>query len=204
AVSHESTATTSVLPHIAEFDARRLYLPAGYPSMAAYCVHHLHLSEDSAYKRIHAARAAREFPAIFDAVADGRLHLTGVGLLAPHRTVANAKELLAAAARRTKSEILLLLAERFPRTEPLAFVQPLSDEVHAPAHVEPATLRHPEHAPAHVAASSAVRAGGQVAPLAAGRFVLQFAIGQETWELLQYAQALLGHVVPSGDVAEVF
>ena len=57
--------------------------PAGYPSMHAYCVHELRMSEDVASKRIHAARAARNFPAIFAAVADGRLHLSGVCLLAP-------------------------------------------------------------------------------------------------------------------------
>src|SRR5437667_7455009 len=56
AVAHERTATAAVLAHLAEFDARRLYLPAGYPSMVAYCLHELHLSEDGAYKRIHAAR----------------------------------------------------------------------------------------------------------------------------------------------------
>ena len=97
-VAHERTATAAVLAHLAEFDARRLYLPAGYPSMVAYCLHELHLSEDGAYKRIHAARAARKFPALFSAVAEGRLHLTGAGPLAPHLTAENAEELLAAKA----------------------------------------------------------------------------------------------------------
>src|SRR5262245_51104722 len=72
-VSRERSATAVLLAHIAEFDARRLYLPAPYPSMHSYCVHVLHLSEDAADKRIHAARAARKHPAIFGAVADGRL-----------------------------------------------------------------------------------------------------------------------------------
>ena len=31
-----------------------------------------------------------------------------------------------------------------------------------------------------------------------------FTIGQETYDRLQYAQALLSHVVPAGDLAEVF
>ena len=96
-VAHERTATAAVLAHLAEFDARRLYLPAGYPSMVAYCLHELRLSEDGAYKRIHAARAARKFPALFSAVAEGRLHLTGAGLLVPHLTAENADALLAAA-----------------------------------------------------------------------------------------------------------
>src|SRR5438128_8550816 len=132
-VAHERTATAAVLAHLAEFDARRLYLPAGYPSMVAYCVHELRLSEDGAYNRIHAARAARQFPALFSAVAEGRLHLTGAGLLAPPLTAENADALLAAAAYGTKSEIELLLAQRFPRSELLALVQPLPHHGPPPA-----------------------------------------------------------------------
>ena len=212
-VAHERTATAAVLAHLAEFDARRLYLPAGYPSMVAYCVYELHLSEDSAYKRIHAARAARQFPALYTAVAEGRLHLTGAGLLAPHLTAENADELLAAAAYRTKAEIELLLARRFPRSELLALVQPLPpcgpppDQALAPAQVgadeppEHAGLLTGELAPAQV---EAAEPRAKVVPLAPQRFALQFTIGQETYDRLQYAQALLSHVVPAGELAEVF
>ena len=35
-----------LLADIAEFDARKLYRPAGYSSMFAYCVGSLHRSED--------------------------------------------------------------------------------------------------------------------------------------------------------------
>jgi len=89
------------LADIAEFDERKLFLPAGHPSMTSYCIHVLRLSNDSARKRIHAARAARQYPAIFEMVADGRLHLSAVGMLAPYLSPANADELLAAAAFRT-------------------------------------------------------------------------------------------------------
>ena len=51
-VVQERTTTAALLAHIAEVDARRLYLPAGYPSMYEYCVQELRLSEDAAYKRI--------------------------------------------------------------------------------------------------------------------------------------------------------
>src|SRR5437762_10825895 len=73
-----------MLAHIAEVDARKLYVAAGYASMYRYCVGRLKMSEDVARKRIQAARAARQFPAIFAAVADGRLHLTAVVKLALH------------------------------------------------------------------------------------------------------------------------
>src|SRR5258706_11971150 len=93
-VACELGATAELLAHIAEFDARRLYLPAAYPSMFAYCVGELHLSEDAAAKRIQAARVARRCPVVLAALADGRVHLSGVCLLAPHLTPENAAELL--------------------------------------------------------------------------------------------------------------
>ena len=57
-VAQERTATAAVLAHLAEFDARRLYLPAGFPSMHSYCVRELRLSECAAtnVSRRHAPR----------------------------------------------------------------------------------------------------------------------------------------------------
>src|SRR2546425_10989804 len=104
-VARDRTTTAALLAHLAEVDARRLYLPAAYPSMYAYCVGELRLSEDAAYKRIQAARLARRFPVIFGAVAAGRLHLRAGCLLAPHLTPDNVDQLLEAAAYPTKSEI---------------------------------------------------------------------------------------------------
>src|SRR3989475_4155724 len=104
-VAQDRNTVAELLAHIAEVDARRLYLPAGFPSMFLYCVHELHLSEDSAYKRTQAARTAWQFPAILDAVAEGRLHLRGVNLLAPYPTPENADALLQAAANKTTRQI---------------------------------------------------------------------------------------------------
>ena len=42
-----------------------------------------------------------------------------------------------------------------------------------------------------------------MSPLSAERYGLQVTIGQSAYDKLRYAQALLGHVVPSGDLAEV-
>src|SRR5262245_33436001 len=94
AASRERGASAEALAYVAEFDARRLYLSDGHPSMFAYCLHEMHYSEDAAYKRIQAARAARRFAAIFSAVAEGKLHLSAVVLLAPHLTPENADELI--------------------------------------------------------------------------------------------------------------
>ena len=122
-VARDRSTMAEILAHIAEVDSRRLYLSAAYPSMFAYCVHELRLSEDAAYKRIQVARVARRFPAIFDAVADGRLHLIGLGLLAPYLISGNAAGLLEAASHKTKAEVDQLLAARFPKSEMLALVE---------------------------------------------------------------------------------
>jgi hypothetical protein len=97
-LSRERATTAELLAHLAEVDDRRLYAAAGHPSMFAWCVEELHLSEDAAFKRIRAARTARQFPAIRGSLAVGRLYLTAVVFLTPYLTPENADELLAAAA----------------------------------------------------------------------------------------------------------
>ena len=108
----ERSGTADLLADIAEVEERKSYLTAGYPSLFAWCVGRLRLCDQAALKRIQAARAARRFPAIFPAVAEGRLHLTAVVLLAPHLTEHNAEELLAAATDKTAAEIERFLAGR--------------------------------------------------------------------------------------------
>src|SRR5690348_6124988 len=117
--AQDRTTTANLLAHIAEFDARRLYAPAGYSSMHAYCVEKLGLSDGSAWKRLLVARPARKFPQILGSLAEGRIHLSGLVVLAPHLTAANVDDLLAAARGLRKSEIEILVAQRFPRLEAL-------------------------------------------------------------------------------------
>ena len=200
AVAGDRASTAILLAHIAEFDARKLYVPAAHPSMYSYCVHELKLSEEAAFKRIHAARAARRFPAIFGAVADGRLHLSAVVMLAPHLTPENRAELLTAATHRSKAEIERLMAERFPRPDlpeqvvPMSALQPtlVMAAEHAPGRVEPhSPERAEEHAPQ------------KLAPLSPQRYALQTTVDQETYDLLRQAHTLLGHQISSGDIAPV-
>ena len=117
-VSQERSTTALLIAHLAEVDARRLYAPAGYPSLFNYCVEELHFSEESACRRIRAARVAREYPAVFDMLADGRLHLTAVVLLAPHLTAENADDLLAAATHQSKAGDRAAAGGAFPPARP--------------------------------------------------------------------------------------
>src|SRR5688572_28117682 len=80
-VATDRATTAALLAHLGEVDARKLYLPAACASLHVYCVRVLKLAEDAAFKRIAAARKARQFPALLDAIADGRLHLSAVVMI---------------------------------------------------------------------------------------------------------------------------
>jgi hypothetical protein len=116
-VARDRVNTAMLLAYLAEVDARRLYAPAGYPSMHAFCVERLRFSDDAAYRRIRAARAARQFPPLFTAVSDGRLSLAAVSLLAPHLTHENVTALIEAATHKRKIEVEEFLAERFTSSD---------------------------------------------------------------------------------------
>ena len=106
-----------LVAHIAEVDERRLYAREAFPSMFAYCTEALHLSESEAYLRIAVARASREHLMILPMLGDGRLHLSGIALLAPHLTRENRDVLLRRATHRSKRAIEELIAEVAPRED---------------------------------------------------------------------------------------
>lgn len=135
-VAQDRATTADLLAHIAEVDARRLWKRQDCDSMHAYCERKLGLSIDAAGRRIQAARLARRYPEIFPAVADGRLSLTAVCLLSPVLEHAEPAELLAAAAHRTKEELLLLLAERFPKADVPTSLLPIRTPAAPAASVE--------------------------------------------------------------------
>ena len=153
-LSQDRTNTATLLADLGEVDFRKLYVPASYPSMYLYCLYEHHMSEDMAYKRIQAARAAWRFPAIFPALAEGRLHLTAVVLLAPYLSPDTADELIMAATHKTKAQIELLLAERFPKPD----LPTLLRAVAAPAPVDAV-------APAPAVPSSVPNAPSWIEPL---------------------------------------
>jgi hypothetical protein len=223
-VARDRSTTADLLAHIAEVDERRLYAGLGYPSMFAYCVEDLHLSEVSAGKRIHAARAARKFPALLGALEEGRIHLTAICLLAPHVTEENIESLIAAATHKGKAEIeewLVVHAMRPPvRLQPCS-IKPIA--VRAPENgpdVEPsifasAGASHPaptEHDLDHVEGSrilsgthAAAHADDSKSTSHASpeHYRMQVTIPKGTHDKLRYAQDLLSHAVAPGDVAQV-
>ena len=193
-VATDRQTTAALLAHLAEVDARQLFLPAACPSMFAYCTRVLRLSEDAAFKRIRAARLARRYPQIFDAIADGRLHLSGVVMLVPHVTDDNVDRLLVEAAHRTKAEIEMIVAGLAPQPDLPTSITP----------IEAGGSRGGawEVAPGPVPAAPA-REATRATPLSPERFALRVTIGRETRDKLERAQALMRHRNPSGDLGEV-
>jgi hypothetical protein len=202
-VSRERKTLAGLLAHLAEVDSRRLYLRAGYSSMQAYCIGELRFSEDMTWKRIQAARAARRFPVLFDEVTDGRLHLSGVCLLAPRMSAENACELMKAAAGKTKGEIEAMLAERFPRSESLPMVETVSDPEGQPAPGQVEIGSDAEGIPVTVGAARHAARRAKVAPIARQRYDISFSVGQVTLGKLHLAHALLSHKIPNGDLSAI-
>ncbi len=234
AEARDRTGTVELLGYLAEVDRRRLYVPAGYSSMFVWCVKARNYSEAMASKRIYAARAVRRFPVILDMIADGRLHLTAVALLSRKLTPGNANELLAAATHRSRREIEIMLAERFPQRDVATRVRalppasslpspgtvkicaadaqsaaPSCEREGAPSATEAlaptagacrpsAAVERPVSAPAPPAMHS------RLAPLAPGRFSIQFTMDEAMHGDLVRAQELLGPQAGEDRVREVF
>ena len=220
--ANERQTTAQLVAHLAEMDARRLYLGEGCSSLFTYCTQVLHLSEHAAYGRIEAARAVRKFPRLLEAVAGGALHLTAVTLIAPHLTVENVDRVIAAATYKTRREVEELVAALRPQPSVPSSVRKLPPATQA-ASMPQAAMVHGDQpgggesaAPpaADVIANASAAAGAAAAvertrdaaikPLAPEHYLVKFTASRAMHEKLREAQALLRHQVPSGDVAEIF
>ncbi len=142
-------------------------------------------------------------------------------ILAPHLTEENAAELLAADFHKTKREIQLLIAARFPQPDLPTFIASLSPTPAAPA--APMVLSAPPQVaqgqspvvagPVIEVCTSSVHSSAParidepvisvVTPLAPGRFGWQLTVDQETQDLLGDVENLLGHDVPPGQMGAV-
>lgn len=176
----ERKALTVLLAHLGEFDRRRLFADRGQPSLFRYCVSVLGYSEQAAYKRIQAARAAREHPAVLEHLWQGKLHLAAIVVLAPHFRKENLQELLAAAQGKSKLELEELASGLAPRPDAPELIRALPFESPAPPLVE-ASDESPvfdENPGSPVASPVTALTSGppreKVEPLSPGRFLFRF------------------------------
>lgn len=222
----ERLVTARLLVRLAAVETRELYAPAGYSTMWDYCLGELHMSDDAAGRRLWAARKCREFPALFDALADDRIHMTAVHTLAAFLRPENVDELIGAAARRSKPELKDWLAHRFPRpavpteiravgapaaaASAVLLEQPSSAALelptakkvansHALARVPvPSTLTNPAETPVPL------HHRAHIDPLNADQVKVSFTMPRRVLAKMQHAMALLGSAVAPDDVAALF
>jgi hypothetical protein len=116
-VGSHRRVTAELVLHLGEVDARRLHVDKGFSSLFSYCVEKLRFSEDEACRRIEAARLARRFPGIDPLLRTGAISLTVLGLLKPHLTDHNHRELLAGISGSTVRQAKEWLAAQFPQPD---------------------------------------------------------------------------------------
>jgi len=217
-VSHSRRVEADLVAHIGEVDERRLYAREASPSMFAYCTERLHLSEAEAYRRITVARAARKHAMLLAMLRDGRLHLSGIAMLAPLITPDNRDAVLSRATHRSKRQIQELVAELSPRPDAPAVMRKLPQKRPAPM---PVVLEGNDQAPLSIdpqvrdqAKSGAlVLVPGRVAaglerpavlePLSPTRYKVQFTASAELRDKLERLSALMRSEIPDGDLAAI-
>jgi 5-methylcytosine-specific restriction endonuclease McrA len=127
--------------------------------------------------------------------------------LAPHLVEETAADLIAAAGHKTKSEIEQLLADRFPKTDLLTWVAEMpvgpDGEEHAPGHVDDMQVVAKSNPDPPRLVPGRVESRARVTPLSSQSVAFQATLSRATSEKLRYAQELLGHQIPSGDLAQV-
>ena len=208
---HERRVTATLIAHLAELDARRLYLAEGCSSLFTYCTQILHLSEHAAYSRIEAARAARRFPILLVHLADGALNLTTVCLLAPHLTAENHCHLLERACHQSKRAVEEVVAcirpqpsvpdtiRRIPASRANASEPPaLTAELQRTGQTDSVDTAVPPALP-----PPAVAPRPTATPLGPDRYKIQFTASASLHAKLRQAQALLRHQIPDGNLEEI-
>ena len=79
-VAQERDLLTSILHHLREIEARKLFCDLGYSSLFDYATRKLGYSNDQAQRRISAMRALKEIPQIEEKIESGALSLTTISM----------------------------------------------------------------------------------------------------------------------------
>lgn len=205
----ERKALVLLLGHMGEFDKRRIHAERGHQSLFAYCLSVLGYSEQAAYRRIQAARAARDHPVVLERLANGELTLTAVVILAPHLRADNVAELLEAARGRRTREIEALAARLAPRPDcnDLLRAIPTSLEKAAPKELPPvpamSSLPEPVRVPGSALTGGPARSAApegihspspadeKIEPLSAERHLFRFTGSSGLRNKYERARALL-------------
>lgn len=111
--SDELRALRNFLVYLAEVEVRQLYLSLGYSSLYSFLVEALGFCESAAIKRVAACRVVRTFPEMLQVIESGKIHLTGIRLLAKHLNDRNVRQTIEACSGKSKAWIEEYVAKTF-------------------------------------------------------------------------------------------
>jgi len=101
----ERRITAALIAHLAEISRRKGHLELGYRTLFDYCVIHLRLGKGSVWNRTQVAKVSIRFPEVLEHLAEGKVSLSSLGVLATHLSEENVERLLAQAEGKTKEEV---------------------------------------------------------------------------------------------------
>lgn len=182
-VGAERQSLARVIVYLVEIEERRIHLALACSSMFDFCTRKLGFSEGEAFRRLTAARLVRRFPALLDAIASGRIHLSSLVLLRDLLTEANVDEVVAAASGKTKREVEEVVARMAPRPDVQASIRKLPER--------------------RSSSSSSSDASSRVQAIAERRYKVQLTANEALRDKLELARALMSHQNSSGDLAVI-
>ncbi len=188
-------------------------------SLFTYSTDVLHMSEHEAFLRMRVARASRKHPVLLEMLADGRLHLSGIGKLAPLLTAENCKTVLARAVHQSKREIEELVAELSPKPDAPTSIRKLPnrqekrqpeqkaqlgpDQVEAPGSTSQNDKQELESPTASPPPTPAALKPAELKPLSPERYKVTFTASVELRDKLEKLKELMRSSVPDGDLAAI-
>jgi hypothetical protein len=149
---------------------------------------------------------------VLEELRNGKIHLSGLALLAHYVTAENADALVAEARGRSKRQIEELIARRFPRPdvpdrigrEPQQLqVRGLAGSTGAPP-ISNGTAPASHESTRSGAGTNLASRSGRTQPLSESRWAVQFTASAELHRKIERATELLSHAVPNGDLATLF
>jgi len=194
-VREDRQNTACLLRHIDAIDRRKIWAKYGHPSLFDFLVTRHHMSESTAGKRIGAARTARQFPVLFDMVARGEIHLSGIHRIKAHLTPENHEAVLAQAKHKTIRAIEQLVAHLAPQPDVPSTLRAIPTRTTlTPAIAPPAagSRAQPVTPPSPVP-----RRSPDPAPLSPGRYRLQVTLGEDACNKLKQLTGRARHKHPS-------
>lgn len=106
-----------LVAYLGEVEERDLHRELGYRSMFDFCTRKLLLSESAAHRRLTAARLARRFPRLLQALSSGRIHLSNLVAMRDLFTDSNVEALIEGAHGKSQREVEAIVARLVPKPD---------------------------------------------------------------------------------------